>query len=462
VYIPKIVCAERRLAAQNEKNKKGAGTMSGKSIVKTAVIASAGATIEWYDFFVYGTAAALVFPKLFFPATLSPFVAQLAAFSTFAVGFIARPFGGALFGHFGDLFGRKRALVAALVAMGLATTLVGFLPSYAVAGAIAPLLLILLRVIQGFAVGGQWGGAALLAIESAPPGRQGLFGSLVQIGVPAGVVLANVVFLLVSANVAPEDFASWGWRIPFLLSIVLVGIGVYVQLRLEETPEFKEMAADQKETAPLTAQKSPVMQALRRHPQQIVLAGGAFVANNTCFYIAITYVVAYGTTTLHVTKSIMLMAVMFGSLLAVPSMIISGHLSDLWGRRGLFMVGAVLSGLWAFAMFPMIETGSAVLITTAITIELVLLCLMYGPQAALFAELFPVDIRYSGVSLGYQVGSVVGGGFAPIVATALFERFQSSQSIAWYMFATCVVSFISVFLLTRPNKARAYAPVAGT
>jgi MFS family permease len=436
--------------------------VSGKSIVKTAVIASAGATIEWYDFFVYGTAAALVFPKLFFPESLSPFVAQLAAFSTFAVGFIARPFGGALFGHFGDRFGRKRALVAALIAMGFATTFVGLLPSYAVAGAVAPLLLVILRVIQGFAVGGQWGGAALLAIESAPSGRQGLFGSLVQIGVPAGVVLANVVFLLVSANVAPAEFAAWGWRIPFLLSIVLVGIGIYVQLRLEETPEFKELVADQEKSAPLTAPKSPVLQALKRHPLEIVLAGGAFIANNACFYIAITYVVAYGTTTLHITKSIMLAAVMIGSLLSIPSLIISGHLSDLWGRGGLFMTGAVLSGLWAFAMFPMIETGSAVFITIAIAVELVLLCVMYGPQAALFAELFPVDIRYSGVSLGYQVGSVVGGGFAPIIATALFERFHTSQSIAIYMSATCAVSFVSVFFLTRPRKSGEYLPMAET
>lgn len=436
--------------------------MSGKSIVKTAVIASAGATIEWYDFFVYGTAAALVFPKLFFPESLSPFVAQIAAFSTFAIGFIARPFGGALFGHFGDRFGRKRALVAALVAMGLATTLVGLLPTYAVAGAIAPLFLVVLRVIQGFAVGGQWGGAALLAIESAPAGRQGLFGSLVQIGVPAGVVLANVVFLLVSANVAPAEFATWGWRVPFLLSIVLVGIGIYVQLRLEETPEFKEMIADQKSSGPLAAQNSPVLQALKRHPLEIVLAGGAFIANNACFYIAITYAVAYGTTTLHLSKSVMLAAVMFGSLLSIPSLIISGHLSDRWGRGGLFMTGAVLSGIWAFAMFPMIETGSAILITVGIAVELVLLCVMYGPQAALFAELFPVDIRYSGVSLGYQVGSVVGGGFAPIIATALFGHFNSSKAIAYYMFATCVVSFISVFLLTRSNKGRAYLPIAGT
>ena len=415
----------------------------GQSIIKIAVTASAGAAIEWYDFFIYGTAAALVFPKLFFPADLPPFVAQIAAFSTFAVGFLARPIGGLVFGHFGDLFGRKRALSVALLVMGAATTGVGFLPSYATAGVLAPLMLVALRFVQGLAVGGQWGGAALLAIESAPPGKQGFYGSFVQIGVPLGVVLANVVFLLAGVMLPANHFLDWGWRIPFLLSVALVAIGIYVQLVLEEPEAFEQAKAlDRPKTSPLA-------QVLKDHTADVLLAGGAFIANNTCFYVAITYAVAYGASTVGVPKETMLSAVMIGSVVMVPALIACGAVSDRIGRRGIFMLGAVLSGLWAFAMFPLIDTGSPVAITAAIAVALVLISLMYGPQAALFAELFPVEVRYSGASLGYQIGSVFGGGFAPIIATALFERFKSSTSIAVYLAVMCGVSLVSTAILAR-------------
>jgi metabolite-proton symporter len=420
---------------------------SGQSIIKIAVTASAGAAIEWYDFFIYGTAAALVFPKLFFPADLPPFVAQIAAFSTFAVGFLARPIGGLLFGHFGDLFGRKRALAVALLIMGAATTCVGLLPTYATAGALAPLLLVILRFVQGLAVGGQWGGAALLAIESAPPGRQGFFGSFVQIGVPLGVVLANVVFLLAGVLLPADHFLDWGWRVPFLLSVVLVLIGLYVQFALEEPETFETAKAEAGPKAP------PLVRILKDHLGDVLLAGGAFVANNTCFYVAITYAVAYGATSVGVSKETMLSAVMIGSVVMVPVLVACGAASDRYGRRGIFMAGAVLCGLWAFAMFPLIDTGSPVAITVAITVALVLISLMYGPQAALFAELFPVEVRYSGASLGYQIGSVFGGGFAPIIATALFERFHSSLSIAIYMAAMCLVSLVSTAMLAQRAKA---------
>jgi metabolite-proton symporter len=416
---------------------------SGSSIIKIAGTASAGAAIEWYDFFIYGTAAALVFPKLFFPADLPPFVAQIAAFSTFAVGFLARPIGGLLFGHFGDLFGRKRALAVALLIMGAATTCVGLLPTYATAGALAPLLLVILRFVQGLAVGGQWGGAALLAIESAPPGRQGFFGSFVQIGVPLGVVLANMVFLLAGVLLPADHFLDWGWRVPFLLSVVLVLIGLYVQFALEEPETFETAKAEAGPKAP------PLVRILKEHLGDVLLAGGAFVANNTCFYVAITYAVAYGATSVGVSKETMLSAVMIGSVVMVRVLVACGAASDRYGRRGIFMAGAVLCGLWAFAMFPLIDTGSPVAITVAITVALVLISLMYGPQAALFAELFPVEVRYSGASLGYQIGSVFCGGFAPIIATALFERFQSSWSIAVYMAAMCVVSLASTAMLAR-------------
>jgi metabolite-proton symporter len=428
-------------------------------VFKVALTAAAGATIEWYDFFIYGTAAALVFPKLFFPADIPPFAAQIAAFSTFAVGFIARPVGGAFFGHFGDLLGRKRALAIALIMMGLGTAAIGLLPSYESAGVIAPILLVVLRFIQGFAVGGQWGAAALLAIESAPPKRQGFYGSFVQIGVPLGVLLANVAFLVIGAVLAPPEFLAWGWRIPFLISLLLVAIGIYVQFNLEESVEFERARKSPQASHKSSRKKSPIISVILSHPMEILLAGGAFLANNTCFYIAITYVVAYGTATLHLSRDLMLASIMIGSCIMVPALIACGWVSDHWGRRRPFMLGAALTGVWAFAFFPLIETGSPWAVGLAITVELVLISLMYGPQAALFAELFPVEVRYSGASLGYQLGSVLGGAFAPIVATALFERFQSSTPIAVYLSLMCAISLactavLSVRARSRPKVAR--------
>lgn len=420
---------------------------AGKPRIKVAAMASAGAAVEWYDFFIYGTAAALVFPQLFFPADLPPFIAQIAAFSTFAVGFIARPIGGLLFGHFGDLYGRKRALVLAMMMMGTATTLIGLLPSYATAGSLAPLLLVVLRFVQGLAVGGQWGGAALLAIESAPANRQGFYGSFVQIGVPLGVILANAVFLLASALIDPPSFLVWGWRIGFVISVGLIFIGLYIHWNVAE-PDGDAAPVNEKQSE-LAARPSPLLTVLRDHAGTVLLAGGAFVANNVCFYIAITYAVAYGTATVGITREVMLFAVMIGSVVMIPTLILCGALSDRFGRRGIFLLGAILSGVWAFAVFPLIESGSPLAVTVAITVALFFVSLMYGPQAALFAELFPKHVRYSGASLGYQIGTVAGGGFAPIIATALFARYQSSGSIAIYLCAMCAVSFVSILFLGR-------------
>jgi len=420
-------------------------------IIKVAATASAAAAIEWYDFFIYGTAAALVFPTLFFPADLPPFVAQIASFSTFTVGFIARPIGGILFGHFGDLMGRKRALSAALLIMGVATMLIGLLPSYEQVGMAAPLGLVALRFAQGLAVGGQWGGAALMAIESAPAGKRGFYGSFVQIGVPLGLVVANLVFLLVSQGTSDLEFLAWGWRIPFLLSVALVGIGIYVHLHLEESSDFEKAEA----ALGVTVSKPkgmPIAIVLRDHLPNVLLAGGAFVANNTCFYIAITYIVAYGSSTLGIPRETLLSAVMVSSVVMIPVLIMCGGISDRYGRRGIFMLGAVLTGLWGFALFPLVETASPLLITVAIVVEMLFLSMMYGPQAALFAELFPVEVRYSGASLGYQIGAVVGGGFAPIIATALFAQFHSTLSISFYLGAMCVISFFSVFALGLRSK----------
>ena len=413
---------------------------SGAPTVRVASMAAAGAAIEWYDFFLYGTAAALVFPTLFFPADLPLFVKQIAAFGTFAFGFIARPIGGALFGHIGDLHGRKNALVIAMAIMGLASTAVGLLPSYDRIGVLAPLLLVVFRFLQGLAVGGQWGGAALLAMESGPAHRQGFYGSFVQIGVPLGVVFANTVFLISSYVTDASSFLAWGWRIGFVLSISLVFISLYMHRRVAEP--VRQAAAE--ESAP---QGSPLWTVLRHHWRVLLLAGGAFIANNVCFYIAIVYAVAYGTKTIGIDDKVLLSAVMIGSVAMVPVLIGTGAFSDRFGRRGIFMAGALLAGIWAFAMFPLIDTKSPVLVVVAIMVEMLFLSFMYGPQAALFAELFPKSVRYSGASLGYQIGTVAGGGFAPIIATALYAHYKSTTPIAIYLLAVCLISLVCVAML---------------
>jgi len=416
-----------------------------KPSLRIAAMASAGAAIEWYDFFIYGTAAALVFPKLFFPADLPPFIAQIAAFSTFAVGFLARPIGGMVFGHFGDLYGRKRALVAAMFIMGVATTLIGLLPSYASWGVAAPLLLVALRFVQGLAVGGQWGGAALMAIENAPAHRHGFYSSFVQVGVPLGVVLANTVFLIASTLIDPVSFAAWGWRIGFLLSVSLIFVGIAMHRTVAEPEEIAP-----RDEAPA----SPLWTVLREHGLTVLIAGGAFIANNVCFYIAITYAVAYGTAEIGIPRETLLGAVMIGSLAMMPALIACGALSDRFGRKPVFVLGAILSGIWAFVVFPLIESQSPIAIIVAITVALIFVSMMYGPQAALFAELFPKEVRYSGASLGYQIGTVAGGGFAPIIATALFARYNSSLPISIYLCATCVISFVCVLMLGRKRDVR--------
>ncbi len=446
------------------------------NIVKVAMTSLAASSIEWYDFFIYGTAAALVFPKLFFASTLPPAVAQLAAFSTFAVGFIARPVGGVIFGHFGDQFGRKRALVTALLMMGLATTAVGLLPSYATAGVLAPLLLIALRFVQGLAVGGQWGGAMLLAFENAPPKQRGLFGSFAQMGVPAGVVLANLIFLVMGATVAPESFLIWAWRIPFLLSILLVALGLYVQLKLEDTAEFQALQAleaQQQEVAAkaLAAEKgvsfdkakamlraakgSPILKVIAKRPKEILLAAGSFVAANGTFYVMINYALAYATDAHHaphVPRQTILLAVMLGSLISAPFLPLMAWVSDKIGRRTVFMAGAVLMGLWAVPFFRLLDTGAFPLMLLAITVGSIFNDFMYGPQAALMAELFDTEFRYSGASLGYQIGAIFGGAFAPIIATALFARYGSGMAVSAYMVVLCAISLISVSLLAETHS----------
>ena len=452
------------------------GERDTRSAAKVATVALAGTSIEWYDFFLYGIAAALVFPAMFFPKDLPPLVGLIAAFSTFAVGFIARPIGGVIFGHFGDRHGRKAALVAALLIMGVATALIGCLPSYESVGVWAPLTLIVLRFMQGLAIGGQWGGAMLLAVECAPSNRRGLYGGFAQAGAPVGVVLSNLVFLLVSANLSQEQFMAWGWRVPFLLSLVLVGLGLYIQLRLEDTPAFralKELKQQRDErsirasaaalnksveqvSSELSAEReqSPVLQALRTYPRQIALAAGAFMAVQVTFYILVAFVVAYGANPagLNLPRDTMLQAALIGAIAMIPAVFVSAAVSDRLGRRGIYIAGAVLLGLWAFALFPLIETRSFLWITVAISVGQVFVAMMYGPQAAFLAEMFSTKVRYSGASLGYQLGAILGGALAPLIATALLARFGNSLAISIYIALACAITVVAVVLLKETYK----------
>jgi MFS family permease len=425
--------------------------------VKPALTGLAAASIEWYDFFIYATAAALVFPSVFFAAQLPPFVALIASYSTFAVGFVARPVGALLFGHLGDKLGRKTALAVALVLMGVATTLVGLLPSYATAGALAPLALVALRLMQGLAVGGQWGGAILLATESAPKSRRGLYGSIAQAGVPVGVVLANLTFLAANGWMSAESFMSYGWRIPFLLSVLLICLGLYIFFRVEDTPAYRRLRQSAPSHADVPGSKnaeparvSPIIEALRHQPRLILLAAGAYISTNLSFYIFITYVVSYGTSTtgLHLPRGTMLSAVLIANAVSMPVLFLAGRLSDRYGRRRIFMTGVSLAALWAFALFPLVETRSWPWITLGILVGLSLNSVCYGPMAAMFTELFSTGIRCSGVSLAYQLGAIVGGGLAPIIATALFARYHSNLWVSVYMAGACGISLICANRLT--------------
>ncbi|MBV1931101.1 MAG: MHS family MFS transporter [Porticoccaceae bacterium] len=440
--------------------------VSTQNMRKVALTALAGTSIEWFDFFIYGTAAALVFPTAFFPEAMPEMVALIAAFGTFAVGFIARPVGGVVFGHFGDRVGRKAALVTALMIMGVATTLIGVLPTYATIGFAAPILLTLLRFAQGFAVGGQWGGAMLLVTENAPPNKRGFYGAFAQAGAPVGLILANLAFLAVLAIFSEEQFMDWGWRIPFLFSIVLIGISMYVQLHLEDTPAFlalqkhqaeqeKNASLDQENKLPPAATektRSPVLEVMRSHPREIILAAGAFLAVQVTFYILVAFVVAYGSSSagLGLPRQMLLSAVLISSCVQIPTLFLSAAYSDSFGRRGIYMLGAVLGGIWAFALFPLMDTGEFLWIVVAISGGQLFLSMMYGPQAALLAELFSTHVRYSGASLGYQLGAILGGAFAPIIATALWGTFGTIY-VAIYIALASLITLISVLMLTETH-----------
>jgi MFS family permease len=338
-----------------------------------------------------------------------------------------------LFGHFGDKLGRKPTLVIALVLMGTATVLVGLLPGFATIGVWAPILLFVFRFCQGLAIGGQWGGAVLLATEYAPPNRRGLFGSLAQTGVPVGVIFGNLVFLAVGAVTTEAQFLAWGWRIPFLVGVLLIGVAMYIQLRLEETPAFRHLEEQQEGNE--TQERSPVLEVIKEHPKQILLAGGAFFVVNGSFYIS--------------------------SAIQIPALLGFAALTDRVGRRPVYLIGAILLGLWAFPMFWLVNTRDIVLITLALSFGQVFLSMMYGPQAALFAEMFSARVRYSGASLGYQGAAVFAGGLAPIIMVWLLETTGTSLSVSFYILAMAAITFISVYLITDTYEDEMTEDVAG-
>jgi MFS transporter, MHS family, shikimate and dehydroshikimate transport protein len=413
---------------------------------RTSLVSLLGSTIEWYDFFIYGTAAALVLNTAFFPS-VDPFIGTLAAFSSFAVGFIARPIGGIIWGHFGDRIGRKKALVSALFLMGASTTLVGLLPSYATIGVAAPVLLFVLRILQGLAVGGQWGGAVLIATEYAPPDRKGFYGSFPQLGVPIAVILSNGIFLGLEAGLGEEAFESWGWRVPFLLSVLLIGVALYAQLRLEDTPAFKQVQAEGG-----AKKRSPILEVLRSHPRQVLLAAGSFIAVNGGFYIYIVYALSYGTKVLGLPESTMLVGILGSSAVNLALIPLFALLSDRVGRRPVYLAGAIGTVLVAFPVFWLIDTRSTFLIFLALLIGGIANSAMYGPQAALFAELFSAEVRYSGASLGYQIGAVLGGGLAPLIAVALYQATGTSASVSAYLLVMGLITAVCAWLLHETHR----------
>jgi MHS family shikimate/dehydroshikimate transporter-like MFS transporter len=385
------------------------------SIQMVALASMIGTTIEWYDFFLYNTAAALVFNKLFFP-TFDPVVGTLLAFSTYAVGFVARPIGGIVIGHYGDKVGRKSMLVLTLVMMGIATCCIGLLPTYNSIGVWAPIILVLLRIVQGFGVGGQWGGAVLMAVEHAPPGKRGFYGSWPQIGVPAGLLISTVVFSMFS-KLPAEQFMSWGWRIPFILSLVLVGVGLLIRMKILESPSFTKV----KETTGVSRQ--PIFEVLQKYPKQVLQAAGMRCAENGAFYIYSAFMLVYATQKVHISRDIPLTGIMIASALELFFVPFYGWLTDRIGRRPVYMFGAVMTAVLAFPLFWLFDTGSTPLIWLALL--LVFLCShapMYAPQGAFFSELFGTSVRYSGASLGAQLSAAVAGGFSPLIATALLPK----------------------------------------
>ena len=410
--------------------------------LRPAVIASTiGTAIEWYDFFLYSTVTGLVFAKLFFPHS-DPWVGTLEAFAIYAVGFVARPIGAAIFGHFGDRIGRKSTLIATLLLMGLATFAVALVPTYASIGVWGAVILTVLRFIQGIGVGGEWGGSVLMSMEWARTNHsRGFIASWPQFGVPCGLFLANLAVLAFS-QMSGENFLTWGWRIPFALSLVLVGVGLYIRLGILETPVFARLIAERK------IERSPMITVIKQYPKEIVLSALARMAEQAPFYIFTAFVFSYGIETLHLSRNFLLTAVLSASVVSFFSIPFFGHLSDRIGRKNMYMIGAVVTGIFGFIYFVMLKSDSEPIIFLAIILSLIPHDMLYGPQAALIAESFTGRLRYSGSSLGYQLASVIAGGPAPLIATWLFATYHSALAIALYIAACAVITLIATALMT--------------
>jgi MFS family permease len=416
------------------------GTMSASdhsAQLRKAVIASTiGTTIEWYDFFIYGTAAGLVFGKLYFPNS-DPLTATLAAFGTYFIGFVGRPIGAAIFGHYGDRIGRKATLIATLLCMGIATFLIAFVPTYESIGIWGAVILTVLRVFQGIGVGGEWGGSVLLAMEwSRTHGQRGLVASWPQFGVPCGLFLSNLAILAFSSW-SGDQFNTWGWRLPFALSIILVGIGLWIRLGILETPVFQELLNKNK------IEKAPILEVIKRQPKQIILSALLRMSEQAPFYIFTAFIFAYAVGTLHLPRDLILTAVLVGSCVSFITIPLSGHISDRIGRKKMYLIGAAATGLFGFLYFGMVDTAIPSAVFIAIVLSLIPHDMQYGPQAALIAEAFTPRLRYSGASLGYQLASIIAGGPAPLIATALFASYHSGYAISIYIAACAVVSLVS-------------------
>jgi metabolite-proton symporter len=415
--------------------------------VRRAALGSAiGTTIEWYDFFLYNTAAALVFPHLFFPAS-SAYAGAMQSFATYAVGFAARPVGAAIFGHWGDRIGRKATLIVTLLVMGLSSAVVGILPGTAAIGLAAPLLLVLLRLVQGIAIGGEWSGSVLIAMEWGDQGKRGLLGSFAQLGVPLGLVLGTGGMTLLSANLSPDAFNSWGWRVPFLASLVLVAVGLVIRLKILETPMFTKLMTEGK-----TA-RTPVMDAIRHHWREILLSAGVRFSEQMPFYLFTTFVLIYVVSRHHYSRTFVLNAVLVGAVCELAMIPLFSHLSDRVGRKRVYLTGALLTGLIAFPYFAVLTHRGYVLIFVAIVLSLMVHAMQYGPQAALIGESFPTHLRYGGAGLGYQLASVFAGGPAPLVATWLLHETGTPYSISVYIVLAAVITVGCVLAL--PDRSRA-------
>jgi metabolite-proton symporter len=411
------------------------------SQLRRAVVASTiGTAIEWYDFFLYGTAAGLVFGKLYFPNE-DALTATLAAFGTYFIGFVGRPIGAAIFGHYGDRIGRKATLIATLLCMGIATFLIAFVPTYSQIGIWGAVILTVLRMIQGIGVGGEWGGSVLLAMEwSRHHHERGLMASWPQFGVPCGLFLSNLAVLAFS-QISGDEFNTWGWRLPFAFSIVLVGVGLWIRLGIMETPIFQEVVKNNKVEA------APVLEVIKKHPREIILSALARMAEQAPFYIFTAFVFAYAVGTLHMSRNFILTAVLVASCVSFITIPLSGHISDRIGRRKMYLIGAAVTGVFGFLYFGMVDTAIPAAVFIAIVLSLIPHDMMYGPQAALIAEAFTPRLRYSGASLGYQLASIIAGGPAPLIATALFAYYKSGFAIAIYIAACAVVSLVAASLM---------------